>query len=113
VENLRAETTADEESWSYELVLHNRGRRAAELHAGSVVLTAGNVSLSPRTLVERQIIPPGDTLRVPHRAVFRRAEFPAARRHGSTAGGEMAVKWLFLGGYQYGGVIILTPEIRR
>jgi hypothetical protein len=66
--------TADEVRWTYDLTLRNKGKQSAELIHGFATVVLGSVRRSPDQVIGRRAIASGETYRVPHTVIVRRAE---------------------------------------
>lgn len=103
-ERLKVDDTADEVRWTYDLTLRNKGKQSAELIHGFATVVLGSVRRSPDQVIGRRAIAPGETYRVPHTVIVRRAELADPQ--------ALMVKWQILGRYQDGYPIIAEVEVR-
>jgi hypothetical protein len=103
-ERLKVDDTVDEVRWTYDLTLRNKGKQSAELIHGFATVVLGSVRRSPDQVIGRRAIAPGETYRVPHTVIVRRAELANPQ--------ALMVKWQILGRYQDGYPIIAEVEVR-
>lgn len=106
VEESRSDHGADELRWTYYLVLENRGRKAVKILRGFASVRLGAVHASPDEVVTNRTIAAGETVRLPHTAVFR-----IAASQSSDLSDRKAVTWQFWGNYEDGEGVVLNAEV--
>jgi hypothetical protein len=106
VEELRSDQSADGLSWTYYLVLENRGRQAVKILRGFASVRFGTVHSSPDEVVTNRTIAAGETVRLPHTAVFQNSPGPEL-----DLVTQKAVKWQFWGNYEDGEGVVLNAEV--